>query len=68
MSKIEGTIRLSDFEKGVVVGMRECGKSFHDIAEEVGYEESVIRQCWSQWNEEQKKPSKEKNSGKKQIK
>ncbi len=45
-------VQLSEFERGRIVGLREGGMSFRDIAERVGREPSTVHQCWTQWVEE----------------
>ncbi|GBN63076.1 hypothetical protein AVEN_179738-1 [Araneus ventricosus] len=44
--------QLTEFERGRVVGLREGGFSFRDIAEGLGRNESIVHDCWQQWSRE----------------
>ncbi|GFS79478.1 HTH_38 domain-containing protein [Trichonephila clavipes] len=37
------------FERGRVIGLRECGFSFRDIAERLGRNVFTMHDCWEQW-------------------
>ncbi|GBN93100.1 hypothetical protein AVEN_65520-1 [Araneus ventricosus] len=41
--------QLIEFERGRVVGLREGGFTFHDIAERLGRNVSTVHDCWQQW-------------------
>ncbi|GBN81563.1 hypothetical protein AVEN_58724-1 [Araneus ventricosus] len=41
--------QLIEFERGRVVGLREGGFSFHNIAESLGRNVSTVHDCWQQW-------------------
>ncbi|GBM55258.1 hypothetical protein AVEN_18079-1 [Araneus ventricosus] len=42
----------TEFERGRVVGLREGGFSFRDIAERLGRNVSTVHDCWQQWSKE----------------
>ncbi|GBN18814.1 hypothetical protein AVEN_167375-1 [Araneus ventricosus] len=44
--------QLNEFERGRVVGLREGGFSFRDIAERLGRNVSTAHDCWQQWSRE----------------
>ncbi|GBM75265.1 hypothetical protein AVEN_214586-1 [Araneus ventricosus] len=44
--------QLTEFERGRVVGLREGGFSFRDIAERLGRNVSTVHDCWQQWSKE----------------
>lgn len=44
--------QLTEFERGRVVGLREGGFSFRDIAERLGRNVSTVHECWQQWSRE----------------
>ncbi|GBM12740.1 hypothetical protein AVEN_228528-1 [Araneus ventricosus] len=44
--------QLTKFERGRVVGLREGGFSFRDIAERLGRNVSTVHDCWQQWSRE----------------
>ncbi|GBN61047.1 hypothetical protein AVEN_131411-1 [Araneus ventricosus] len=44
--------QLTEFERGRVVGLREGGFSFSDIAERLGRNVSTVHDCWQQWSRE----------------
>ncbi|GBO43335.1 hypothetical protein AVEN_257290-1 [Araneus ventricosus] len=44
--------QLTEFERGRVVGLREGGFSFRDIAERLGRNVSTVHDCWQQWSRE----------------
>ncbi|GBM70360.1 hypothetical protein AVEN_151494-1 [Araneus ventricosus] len=43
---------LTEFERGRVVGLREGGFSFRDIAERLGRNVSTVHDRWQQWSRE----------------
>ncbi|GBN15118.1 hypothetical protein AVEN_224731-1 [Araneus ventricosus] len=43
---------LTEFERGRVVGLREGGFSFRDIAERLGRIAFTVHDCWQQWSRE----------------
>ncbi|GBO37089.1 hypothetical protein AVEN_176224-1 [Araneus ventricosus] len=44
--------QLTEFGRGRVVGLREGGFSFRDIAERRGRNISTVHHCWQQWSRE----------------
>ncbi|GFS92740.1 uncharacterized protein TNCV_1161581 [Trichonephila clavipes] len=42
--------KLTQFERGRVVGLREGGFSFRDITERLGLNVSTVHDCWEQWS------------------
>ncbi|GBM54029.1 hypothetical protein AVEN_215401-1 [Araneus ventricosus] len=44
--------QLTEFERGRVVGLREGGFSFRDIAERLARNVSTVHDCWQQWSRE----------------
>ncbi|GBM44754.1 hypothetical protein AVEN_83881-1 [Araneus ventricosus] len=44
--------KLIEFERGRVVGLREYGFSFGNIAESLGRNVSTVHDCWQQWSKE----------------
>ncbi|GBN03396.1 hypothetical protein AVEN_6120-1 [Araneus ventricosus] len=44
--------QLTEFERCRVVGLREGGFSFRDIAERLGRNVSTVHDCWQQWSRE----------------
>ncbi|GBN79086.1 hypothetical protein AVEN_110601-1 [Araneus ventricosus] len=44
--------QLTEFERGRVVGLREGGFSFRDIAERLGRNVFTVHDCWQQWSRE----------------
>ncbi|GBL86003.1 hypothetical protein AVEN_89064-1 [Araneus ventricosus] len=44
--------QLTKFERGRVVGLREGGFSFSDIAEKCGRNVSTVYHYWQQWSRE----------------
>lgn len=42
--------QLTEFERGRVIGLREGGFSFRDIAERLGRNVSTVHDCWVQWS------------------
>lgn len=41
--------QLTPFERGRIVGMRECGKSFKEIARQLGRSDLTVRRAWNAW-------------------
>lgn len=44
--------QLTDFERGRIIGLREAGWSYRDIAARVGRNATTIMRAWRQWSEE----------------
>ncbi|GFW40812.1 transposable element Tc1 transposase [Trichonephila clavipes] len=44
--------QLSEFEKGLIIGMKTAGWSTHRVAGQVDRSECAIRNCWEQWTRE----------------
>ncbi|GBL88194.1 Transposable element Tc1 transposase [Araneus ventricosus] len=42
--------QLTKFERGRVIGLREGGFSFRDIAERLGRNVSTVHDCWVRWS------------------
>ncbi|GBN81409.1 hypothetical protein AVEN_58133-1 [Araneus ventricosus] len=50
--KFHCVVSLTEFERGLVVGLREGGFSFRDIAERLGTNVSTVHDCWQRWARE----------------
>ncbi|GFX02592.1 uncharacterized protein TNCV_728461 [Trichonephila clavipes] len=44
--------QLSEFERGLIIGMKTAGRSMHRVAGQVDRSECVVRNCWEQWTRE----------------
>ncbi|GFX98167.1 uncharacterized protein TNCV_4908111 [Trichonephila clavipes] len=44
--------QLSEFERGLIIGMKTAGWSIRRVAGQVDRSECVIRNCWEQWTRE----------------
>ncbi|GFW80599.1 transposable element Tc1 transposase [Trichonephila clavipes] len=44
--------QLSEFERGLTIGMKTAGWSTHRVAGQVDRSESAVRNCWEQWTRE----------------
>ncbi|GFY34519.1 uncharacterized protein TNCV_2822051 [Trichonephila clavipes] len=44
--------QLSEFERGLIIGMKTAGWSTHHVAGQVDHSECVVRNCWEQWTQE----------------
>ena len=44
--------QVSAFERGRIVGFREAGLSYRDIATRIGYAATTVMRLWNQWREE----------------
>ncbi|GFX88387.1 transposable element Tcb2 transposase [Trichonephila clavipes] len=44
--------QLSEFEKGLIIGMKTSGWSPHRVAGQVDRSECAVRNCWEQWTRE----------------
>ncbi|GFU83252.1 transposable element Tc1 transposase [Trichonephila clavipes] len=42
--------KLTEFERGRVIGLREGEFSFRNIAERLGRNVSTVHDCWEQWS------------------
>ncbi|GFT21781.1 transposable element Tc1 transposase [Trichonephila clavipes] len=43
---------LSEFERGLIIGMKTAGWSTHRVAGQVDSSECAVRNCWKQWTRE----------------
>ncbi|GFX14248.1 transposable element Tc1 transposase [Trichonephila clavipes] len=43
---------LSEFEKGMIIGMKTAGWSTRRVAGQVDHSECTCRNCWEQWTRE----------------
>ncbi|GFV64651.1 transposable element Tcb2 transposase [Trichonephila clavipes] len=43
---------LSDFERGLIIGMKTAGWSTHRVAGQLDRSECAVRNCWEQWTRE----------------
>ncbi|GFY30904.1 transposable element Tc1 transposase [Trichonephila clavipes] len=44
--------QLSEFERGLIIGMKTAGLSTHRVAGQVDRSEWAVRNCWEQWTRE----------------
>ncbi|GFX92611.1 transposable element Tcb2 transposase [Trichonephila clavipes] len=44
--------KLSEFERGLIIGMKTAGWSTHRAAGQVDRSECTVRNCWEQWTRE----------------
>ncbi|GFV51722.1 transposable element Tcb1 transposase [Trichonephila clavipes] len=44
--------QLSEFERGLIIGMKTAGWSTCSVAGQVNRSESAVRNCWEQWTRE----------------
>ncbi|GFX90582.1 transposable element Tcb1 transposase [Trichonephila clavipes] len=44
--------QLSEFERGLIIGMETAGWSTHRVAGQVDCSECAVRNCWKQWTRE----------------
>ncbi|GFV05565.1 transposable element Tc1 transposase [Trichonephila clavipes] len=44
--------QLSEFERGLIIGMKTTGWSTRRIAGQVDHSECAVRNCWEQWTQE----------------
>ncbi|GFU88984.1 HTH_Tnp_Tc3_2 domain-containing protein [Trichonephila clavipes] len=44
--------QLSEFERGLIIGMKTAGWSTHRVAGQVDRSECAVRNCWEQWTQE----------------
>ncbi|GFW52310.1 HTH_Tnp_Tc3_2 domain-containing protein [Trichonephila clavipes] len=44
--------QLSEFERGLIIGMKTAGWSTRRVAGQVERSECVVRNCWEQWTRE----------------
>ncbi|GFS96964.1 uncharacterized protein TNCV_4178271 [Trichonephila clavipes] len=44
--------QLSEFERGLIIGMKTTGWSTRRVAGQVHRSECVVRNCWEQWTRE----------------
>ena len=44
--------QVSAFERGRMIGLREAGLSYHDIAALTGHAATTVMRVWNQWREE----------------
>ncbi|GFY14553.1 HTH_Tnp_Tc3_2 domain-containing protein [Trichonephila clavipes] len=44
--------QLSEFERGLIIGMKTAGWSTHRVAGQVDRSECTVRNCWEQWTRE----------------
>ncbi|GFW68888.1 uncharacterized protein TNCV_2917871 [Trichonephila clavipes] len=44
--------QLSEFERGLIIGMKTAGWSRHPVAVQVDRWECAVRNCWKQWTRE----------------
>ncbi|GFV61732.1 uncharacterized protein TNCV_188901 [Trichonephila clavipes] len=44
--------QLSEFEKGLIIGMKTAGWSTRRVADQVDRAECAVRNCWEQWTRE----------------
>ncbi|GFX11230.1 transposable element Tcb2 transposase [Trichonephila clavipes] len=44
--------QLSDFERGLIIGIKTAGWSKRRVAGQVDRSECAVRNCWEQWTQE----------------
>ncbi|GFV84706.1 transposable element Tcb1 transposase [Trichonephila clavipes] len=44
--------QLSEFERGLIIGMKTAGWSTRRVAGQVNRSECAVRNCWEQWTRE----------------
>ncbi|GFV89482.1 transposable element Tcb1 transposase [Trichonephila clavipes] len=44
--------QLSEFERGLIIGIKAAGWSMHRVAGQVDRSECAVRNCWEQWTRE----------------
>ncbi|GFV31396.1 uncharacterized protein TNCV_1680491 [Trichonephila clavipes] len=44
--------QLSEFERGLIIGMKTAGWSTHHVAGQVDRSECAVTNCWEQWTRE----------------
>ncbi|GFT90566.1 uncharacterized protein TNCV_2774471 [Trichonephila clavipes] len=44
--------QLSEFERGLIIGMKTAGWSLRRVAGQVDRSECAVRNCWEQWTRE----------------
>ncbi|GFY19846.1 uncharacterized protein TNCV_2145391 [Trichonephila clavipes] len=44
--------QLSEFEKGLIIGIKTAGWSTRRVAGQVDRSECAVRNCWEQWTRE----------------
>ncbi|GFV57335.1 uncharacterized protein TNCV_3455611 [Trichonephila clavipes] len=44
--------QLSEFERGLIIGMKTAGRSTRRVAVQVARSEGAVRSCWEQWTRE----------------
>ncbi|GFT63191.1 transposable element Tcb2 transposase [Trichonephila clavipes] len=44
--------QLSEFERGLIIGMKTAGQSTRRVAGQVDRSECAVRNCWEQWTRE----------------
>ncbi|GFY01246.1 uncharacterized protein TNCV_5077131 [Trichonephila clavipes] len=44
--------QLSEFERGLIIGMKTAGWSTRRVAGQVNRSECAVRNCWKQWTRE----------------
>ncbi|GFX65657.1 uncharacterized protein TNCV_4093511 [Trichonephila clavipes] len=44
--------QLSEFERGLIIGMKTAGWSIRHFAGQVDHSECAVRNCWEQWTRE----------------
>ncbi|GFY09236.1 transposable element Tcb1 transposase [Trichonephila clavipes] len=42
-------LQLSEFERGLIIGMKTAGRSTRRVAGQVDRSECAVRNCWEQW-------------------
>ncbi|GFU76770.1 uncharacterized protein TNCV_4467081 [Trichonephila clavipes] len=44
--------QLSEFERGLIIGMKTAGWSMRRVARQVDRSKCAVRNCWEQWTRE----------------
>ncbi|GIY64437.1 hypothetical protein CEXT_321831 [Caerostris extrusa] len=43
------SLKISDFEKGIIIGYHKCGRSFRDISSDLKYPKSTVAYVIKKW-------------------
>ncbi|GIY83098.1 transposable element Tc1 transposase [Caerostris darwini] len=49
ISRLQDAAQLSDFEKGIIIGYHQCGRSLRDISSDLKYPKSTVAYVIKKW-------------------